>query len=347
MISRRKTRRTVVLLLVNLAVAAAIVEIIFVVTMTAPRLSGAMPRPVRRLFQQVYRHFDRSIIQFEPDCARYDPELTYTLAPGSCTFENVEFSARLTINRLGLRDDEASLEAPEVIVLGDSQTMGWGVQQDETFSRILARKTGLKVLNAGISSYGTAREMKLLDRLDTSGLKTLIIQYSDTDAMENWIFREHGGGLLIMSEADYQRAVRRYLAQQGYYPGKYIHRLFMKLTGLEPEEPNVTSMPAAPEVSPVEEAELFLNVLARGSRRPLDGVQIIVFEINEQIRPPRPFVANVAIVSRRDGNPPFIRQLRPLDVAPLLEESDFYTLDDHMRPHGHEVVGSALADLIR
>jgi hypothetical protein len=336
--------RPATFLLISLLVAVLIVEAVLVLVIRTPPLAGAMPRPVRLLFQQVYRHFERSIVQFEPACARYDPELTYTLEPGSCTFENAEFSTELRVNRAGLRDDDASLEAPQVIVLGDSHAMGWGVQQDETLARVLARKTGLRVLNAGVSSYGTVRELRLLGRLDTSALETLIVQYNDTDALENWTFREHGGSLPVSSEADYQQAVRQYLSQQGYYPGKYNFRLFTKLTGLEAPEPNETR--TAP-VGPAEEAELFVDALVRGGPRSLEQARIIVFEINEQIRPPRPFIAALAEVSRRAENPPFIRRLRALDVAPLLTEDDFYDLDDHMRPSGHEAVAGALASLLQ
>ena len=81
------------------------------------------------------------------------------------------------MNRLGLRDDEASLRAPAVVVLGDSYAMGWGVAQDETIAEVIERETGLRALNAGIASYGTVREMRLLDRIDTSRLRYLVIQY--------------------------------------------------------------------------------------------------------------------------------------------------------------------------
>jgi hypothetical protein len=337
-------RRAALVLLFNLAVASVLLEAILAVAMSAPAFAGAMPRPVRRVFQQVYRHFNRSLIQFEPACAQYDPGLTYTLKPGTCTFANVEFSNGYRINRLGLRDDEAALEAPEVIVLGDSYVMGWGVEQDETLPRVLARRTGRAVLNAGVSSYGTAREMKLLDRLDTSRLATLVVQYHDTDAIENWAFREHGGVLPIATETEYRAAVERYQRQRGYVPGKYLARLFMKLTRLEAPEPNETRMPP---VSSLEEAELFLNALTHGARTPLDEVRVIVFEVNEQIRPARTFLANVAVVARRDGQPSWVRRLRALDVAPLLDEADFYDLDDHLRPHGHEVIGNALAEIIQ
>jgi len=304
-----------------------------------------MPRGVRLLFQQVYRHFKRSLIQFEPACAQYDAELTYILKPGGCTFANVEFSTELRVNRAGLRDDDAALEAPDVIVLGDSYAMGWGVQQDETLPRVLARASGRKVLNAGISSYGTVREMKLLDRLDTSNLKVLVVQYHDSDIVENLAFRDQGGRIPVLGAEEYKATVDWYLARQDYWPGKYMSGLFLKLTRLETPDPNAPRMPAA--LSSLEEAKLFLNVLAHGTRKPLDDIKVVVFEASEQIRPPRSFLANVAVASRGDDYPAYIRGLRAVDVAPLLEESDFYNLDDHFRASGHAKVGQALAEALR
>ena len=342
--STRRLLRAAAFPLFSLIFAVVVVEIVLAGVMAAPSVAGLMPRSVRVLFQQVYRHFKRSLIQFEPACAQYDAELTYVLKPGECTFRNVEFNTALRINRLGLRDDDASLEAPEVIVLGDSYVMGWGVQQDETLARVLARTSGLRVLNAGISSYGTVRELKLLDRLDTSRLQALVIQYHDSDIVENLSYREHGGSIPILAREGYQATVDWYLARQGYWPGKYLSGLVMKLTGLETPDPNAPRMPAS--MSSLEEATLFLNVLAHGTKKPLDNVKLIVFEASEQIRPPRSFLANVAVASRSDAQPAFIRRLRALDVAPLLEESDFYILDDHLRANGHEKIGKALAEVL-
>ena len=342
------TRRlvgTIAFLFFNLIVAIVVVEIVLAGVIATPSAAAALPRNVRLLFQQVYRHFNRSLIQFEPACTQYDPELTYILKPGRCTFENVEFSTELRINRLGLRDDDAALEAPDVIVLGDSYAMGWGVQQDETFARVLGRASALKVLNAGISSYGTVREMKLLERIDTSRLRFLIVQYHDSDSVENLAFREHSGAIPILGAAEYQATVDWYQARQGYWPGKYLSGLFMKVSGLETPDPNAPRMPSS--MSPVEEATLFVDVLAHGTRKPLDDVKVIVFEASEQIRPPRSFLANVAVISRRDHQPAAIRRLHALDVAPLLEEADFYSLDDHLRASGHQKIGQALAEVIK
>jgi lysophospholipase L1-like esterase len=345
---RQATRRRILkglgIIAYNLVAATVLLETVIVVMLHVPRGVSASPRPIRRLIQQVYRHFNRSLIQFDPRCARYDPGLAYTLKPGTCTFENVEFKNTYRINHTGVRDDEASLDAPEVIVLGDSHAMGWGVEQEEALPQVLARKTGRRVLNAAVSSYGTVREMLLLDRLDASRLRVLIVQYSDNDLPENRTFRNDGNHLPIMSEAQYQNIARHYSSQRSYYPGKYIYRLFLKVFRLEEPEPDQLKMDPA---TPAEEAELFLNALTQASRVALDNVQLIVFEINEQVRPSRPFIAALDAVGRRDANPAFIRKLIALDVAPLLTPEDFYRLDDHMNPHGHEKVAAALAGAIR
>src|SRR4029077_2394599 len=86
------------------------------------------PESIRKFlgFEYFYR---RHIVQLDERTARYDPELLYTLRPGQFTFSNVEFSTPYVVNSLGVRDDERSLAQPEIVVVGDSYAMGWGVQQ--------------------------------------------------------------------------------------------------------------------------------------------------------------------------------------------------------------------------
>jgi lysophospholipase L1-like esterase len=343
MTDRRTFFSSVAFVAFSAAVAAIIVEALLLTMLHVPGLTGALPRPMRRLVQQVYRHFNRSLIQFDPDCAQYDAGLTYTLKPGTCTFANIEFRTTVHVNRLGLRDDEAALAAPEVIAIGDSHTMGWGVEEDQTFGRVLARKSGLKVLNAGISSYGTVREMMLLDRLDVSKLRVLVLQYSDNDLVENQTFRAQGDHLPITTEAEYDKVRRYYARQRSYYPGKYVYRLFMKAVRLEAPEPDQLPMEPA---SPADEARLFINALSHAGHAHLDNVRVIVLEVNEQLQPRRPFIVAVEQAKRDPENPRFVRELTTLDLSTVLEPKDFYVLDDHMNPRGHQVVGEALAKLI-
>ncbi len=345
-----------VIVAVNLVVSIALLEGMFLFLLHAPALTAVAPAPVRRLAQQVYRHFNRMLIQFDPNCARYDQHVTYTLKPGSCTFSNIEFSNAYRINRLGLRDEESALASPEVIVLGDSHAMGWGVDQDATFARVLERQTGLKTLNAAVASYATVREMLMLGRLDTSRLRFLVIQHADNDLPENMSFRDHGNQLPITAEDKYQEIVRYYAAQQSYYPGKYVYRLFMKVFRLEAAEPDQLQMAS---ITPADEARLFLNALEHANHpsvealnnldnlNNLNRVQVIALEIGQEMAHPRSFIAALAEESRRDGHPPFVQLLMTLDTTSILKADDFYVLDDHMTAHGHRVVGEALAEMIK
>jgi len=328
----------------NLLVAGAIIEIIFVSMLHAPRLTAASPAPVRRLVQQVYRHFNRALIQFNPECARYDADVTYTLKPPGCTFGNLEFDNRYDVNRLGLRDTDADLVAPDVIVIGDSHAMGWGVSQDQSFPRVLAQKTGLNVLNAAVSSYATVREMRMLDRLDTSHLKVLVIQYADNDQPENRAFRDEHNQLTITSQAQYQTIVDHYMAQRAYYPGKYVWRLFMKVTRLETPEPDQLKMEV---LDPDAEAGLFLNALEHAGKTPLDAVQVVALEVNQELGHPKRFIAAVDKVARADAHPAWVRRLLTFDTTSVLKDDDFYVLDDHMNAKGHEAVGAGLAAVVQ
>ena len=172
---------------------------------------------LKSIIREYYIGVHRSIVQIEPTCANYDPELTYTLKPGNCRFNNIEFQTGYSINSLGLRDSEESLVAPEIIALGDSFTMGWGVNGSETFAKVLENRTGKKVLNAGISSYGTAREVLLLKRLDQSNLKHLIVQYNSGDFFENDTFVDNGWRLPISSEAHHLTTGQAYRNNSEYY----------------------------------------------------------------------------------------------------------------------------------
>jgi hypothetical protein len=292
----------------------------------------------------MYRHFTRRLIQFDPSCARYDPELTYTLRPGTCSFSNVEFDNRYQINRLGLRDTDEALSGPEIIVIGDSHAMGWGVEQDENLVAVIAKRTGMKTLNAAVSSYGTVRALKMLDRIDTSKLRVLVIQYADNDLVENQTFQQHGNTLPITDRNKYDEIVHHYAGQQSYFPGKYSYRLFMKVTRLEPPEPDSSHMRV---VSPSQEAELFLGALMHAGRTPLDNVLIIVFPVVQQLELADAFKRALAEETHKPDRPPWVRRIVSVNTSEFLSAGDFYVLDDHMNAQGHRRVGERLADEVR
>jgi lysophospholipase L1-like esterase len=71
-------------------------------------------------------------------------------------------------NSDGFRDDEVPLARSDeyrVIFLGDSLTLGWGVEKEQTFEhrleRQLSRERPTEVINLGVGNYNTTQEVQL------------------------------------------------------------------------------------------------------------------------------------------------------------------------------------------
>ncbi len=123
------------------------------------------------------------------DCVKFDKDLIYIPKAGVCEFSNPEFRTNMHFDserRLNKVDDKIDKDEKIIAVIGDSIAMGWGVQDNETFSYLLQELTGKKVINQGVSSYGTIREIKRLKRSKYyNQVDTIIIQYHVNDKGEN------------------------------------------------------------------------------------------------------------------------------------------------------------------
>ena len=295
----------------------------------------------------------RNIIQFSRECGRYDARLGYTLRPGVCRFENPEFSTEYRINSAGLRDDEASLDAPKIIVLGDSFAMGWGVEQQQAFPQILEASLETPVLNAAVSSFGTARASVLLSQLDRSRLKILIIQYCANDFDENESFRESGNRLAVSSPERYHRRVETYERDRRYRFGSHLFRL----TKTRIVEPALIGLAAAispqPTGAPLDEAppgdgrqaELFLQVLEAGMSEPFPE-RILVLEIDRYRVMDSAFVTELGALLRVRAGHPLLSRVEPLDLSGRLKPEHYYRLDEHLNADGHRAVAAAIRERI-
>ena len=135
----------------------------------------------------------RNIWQSNPDCVQYDKDLIYVPKLKNCKFKNLEFDTNVSFDQYGRYSKHPNIKSKQnnsIVVLGDSYAMGWGVNDDETFSSLLETKINRNVYNLAVSSYGTWRE---LIRLEKSGLlnqvDTIIIQYCYNDFGENTNFK--------------------------------------------------------------------------------------------------------------------------------------------------------------
>ena len=323
------------------AVTVACMEVLIAWTLHHPSLIQHLPHRLAHRMENLYAHDVRRIIQFDPDFSRYDPEVTYTLHPNATLqFANVEFETEIRTNHLGLRDDERSLAAPEVIVLGDSITMGWGVQQEETFAELLEARLGRPVLNAGMPSYGTVRELRFLDRLDRSRLTCLLVQYAGNDVGENLAFATAGNRLAVLPEADYRRESDRHLRRIRYVPGKYFYDVF-----IDPLVPRwrfgTRDRPRLPKTSTTP-AKDFLNAFLHATVADLSQVQLIVFQVKGRNEGQSMFADRLRQHLAEGSYPGWLRRMIILPVDAALTRTHYFDLDDHPNRAGHE----RIADLV-
>lgn len=130
-------------------------------------------------------------------------------------------NVNVSINSNGLRDREIPYEKPadtyRILCLGDSVTLGWGVNLDETFNRILERdfnrgglKPGFRIetLNMGVGNYNLEQEIEAYLR---EGRKyhpdAVLLFYHITDAEPT---QKHPSGFLAQHSYLYAFLIQRF-----------------------------------------------------------------------------------------------------------------------------------------
>lgn len=290
--------------------------------------------PLQELARDVYQR-QRSIWQAQSTCIMFDEVLFYKPRPGTCLFENVEYSTELTFDSHGFRQTSSPVplgnEEPNrgrVVVLGDSQAMGWGVQDEETFGSILAKEYGFKVYNLAVASYGTARELlRLRKEFDLRKNDVVVLQYHPNDMRENLAFLK-SGALPGHSPADLSRLAH---SPQSYglmqvsasiaftLKGRFMRALF--------------GNPGAEDESVGPHAETFLAVSDHFPELALAKV----------------VVCEVASFGRATSFSEDLKRLsngRMSVLNPVWASSDFYRLDDHLNANGHHRLAKLIAATI-
>ncbi len=120
---------------------------------------------------------------------RGDKELGWVLNPSfTARFKRDDFDAVISTDENGFRKMESRVRpvdsATRVLFMGDSFLWGWGVSQGEVFTDFLQEKLGerFRVLNRGVTKYGTVQENILLKKrlpLDKPSLVGVMFFYND------------------------------------------------------------------------------------------------------------------------------------------------------------------------
>lgn len=293
-----------------------------------------IPGFILPVFKDYYYHFDRRMIQVIPETARYNPKLFYSLKPGEFTFSNREFSNKYKVNSAGMRDEEKNLQYPKILFIGDSFTMGWGVEQDESFPKLVEASTGKKSLNTGISSYGTAREVLISKPYISDSLELVVVQYCSNDYEENRQFVLNNYQLKISAEERYMAEVNRHLQTTRYHFLKHLkgisyfikHRLKMKFTGQKPFNNNLEP----------EAGKIFIKTL---QQLPVsEKVQFIVFSLDVNRTKPD-FYHQLTELKENDN----LNNWHLIDFSKKLDSRHIYKIDGHINTEGHRLVAEELS----
>ena len=299
--------------------------------------------------REMYLSYFRPGWQNQVSSVEYDPELVYVPRIGSSPFQGPEFNHVMTFDRTGLRHQkEVTTDGNDLIVVtGDSQAMGWGVADDETFSSVLAEHYHLHTVNTAVSSYGTAREMLRLRRMGLlEKASMLIIQYCDNDIEENRAYLADPAGFIqkrnprtlweslggyrqssvsfpLVSRMVYQ-SLREKIQQGGVQ--KLIRQLMASPEVTAPTgELDDTSRPAN------EMAADFVAVLDHFPE--LNGKLILVVEIDDWGRTTNFIPELKRLASQR-------KILIPLSIP--FQRVEFRRFDNHMNRAGHEKVAKII-----
>jgi hypothetical protein len=327
----------------------AVAEIFFLFILFHPKL---IPAKFLTSFQYYYNNYQREILQYDTAIAGYDASVFYKMKPDrKFLFQNIEFSDSITTNSGGFRDDENSLRNYKIICAGDSYTLGWGVHQDESYPNQLERLINLPVLNTGMSSYGTAREIETIRRLDTSKIQWVVLQYCYNDFDENLAFVQNHDSLVISSRQVYDTACDEVYWSNIYFPGKCffsVSKIFFKgvLDDIKAKfsKNNKLSLPAINNADT--SARYFLEVLS-ASGLDFKKLHLIIFDICEYEYLNDNFInALEKRLQLQENLQAFNNNIHLLRIANLLNPSDFYILDGHVRPSGQKKVALQVAHLI-
>jgi len=296
---------------------------------------GKAPAQVEAQLRRFHAGFLQGApIQFRPECSEADSELLYRLRPGNCRFATDEFNTEVRVSGRHLREDRV-VGSPDLVFLGDSYTLGWGVERESSFPAVVARDLGMQEVVAANSSYGTVRELLLLRRLALSDFGAVILQYCTNDIEENREFIRSGGYVPSPPEV-YGKWVavagridrKRFLAHARHWFSFLWSDLWSAAVG--------TRRADVESVTPEEHAKALLEVIDAFTPE-LRGRPVLVFAA-DMGQGDAAFVKafNEGATSTGRG------AVRAFAATRNLRPDDVFRLDIHWRPRGHETVAATL-----
>lgn len=109
----------------------------------------------------------RSWVPASPFVVAYDEDLGWRYRPGTqARHRTEEFDVDVRFDALGRRvgEEDTAPDAPTAVFVGDSLTLGWGIEDEETFAARTSEALGDRNVNLGVAGYGTGQSYLKLRR---------------------------------------------------------------------------------------------------------------------------------------------------------------------------------------
>ena len=280
---------------------------------------------------------ERNIIQSLFSEKDDDPTIGWHNIPNKKgEFSNREFRTTIRINSLGMRGPEVDLsEAHQrrFLVLGDSFTMGWGVEEEDTFVHLMNQaKKGWQFLNLGVSGFGTRSEAGLLEKIGKSLNPTdVLLVFYHNDAIESAFVEE----FKIHPPRPYKGMERSYLYH--FLRNNPFKKVFQK-------EPPPYYRGFNSKIWST--CETYLERIRLWSQKNKARLYIAYLPVRDEIGEPEP-------VGYRKKFMDYCKQkgIQTVDLTSAVQnlphpESAYYRIDEHMTPQGHKVVSQALLKMV-
>jgi len=250
-------------------------------------------------------------------------------------------------NSLGFRDKEWSVEkakgAFRLIVLGDSFAWGQGVEEENTFPRVLEsllnERQCVEVCNSGRSGLNTVQEVELLeDHLLVYDPDFVLLQFCLNDA------EEEGYSLPRLLPA---RAARAFGWSYLYFAARFAYSRALIALGRWPDYHEYISEQYLPNSESWQACQEAVSRLAQLSAQKGFGCAVVVFPIFERTRPYTFLEETSQIVDAA------VEAGLPVpDLFPVYEDWDFDELavsryDRHPNATAHRVAAEALDDFLK
>ena len=305
------------------------------------------------------------------DHMEYSPEYVWVNRPGAQGREGL-LGSYIRINRHGHRGPEVEEEKPpgvfRVLCLGDSFTFGSGVQDEETFPRVLEKRLRdagyrAEVLNAGVAGWGSVQYLHyFLKNAKRFGADIAIVNFFANDMDTTRTMEDIVNSPWVRNRFyDEMTHQKRRNSISGYfrlYNGALNARNFIRrfIKGYRVKhlalEAGRRHLRGAPYILGYDMNEKYMVPLRRRvvtqwkkASRKLDTPVVFTYIPAGPMLHHPDLLGHARALEKLSGEVglPYIDLVTPLEKHPEVVEMYLYPKDSHMSARGYAIVGETIA----